>query len=682
MEEAGKTTARFAAKPWCRRPMYNQALPPPYVDGEVCAMSTGSFRWFLPAFLGALFPFVSAAQETQVHHVSRYWPVQGPRHEMAVDRPRVSSEPGASSKTSPASSASSSTNPWQLQASIPGAVIHDLSFPTATVGFAAAELGQVWKTTDGGATWTEVMNLDFPYFWYGVYAFNTNDVIVSGFNDVTFNGLARWSHDGGATWSDDIILSANQWSARVRFVSPTQGLIMDSISDRALVHYTTNGGATAADWTSTNAPAITWFGNEFSLLPSLHTQAAGVYYCSSPDAGANWSCKNSVDPIFDGGVFFADDNHGWVGGGEIYPGVEGWVHRTTDGGQTWSGRVLDNPWPIREILFVSPTVGWAAGGNIYTNVGGIYFSSDGGQTWSLDMDSNGREMVACQTLLVGDGYRVWCGGYNSSFDGAIYTVQGASTPAFSPAPQSFNAPLQVSLSASTPGATIYYTTDGSAPLTSSTVYTAPIDVESTATVQAIAVAPGYAPSMTATGLYTLPPPPPPPPDLELTAPASPVTVKAGSSANVQLTIGASASTSNVTFSCLGLPSGVQCAFSPSQVDAGTSPTNVALTISASTSAAAKTRPNLGWTFAAILPGVFLLGSGSSRRRRTRLLAGLFMVGVLSLTLTACGGAGDSHSTQTDSTQTVQQPVQATITVTASATGATSSSAQIQLTITP
>src|SRR5207244_1086855 len=181
-------------------------------EGEVCSMRTGSFRWLLLVFLGALFPFVLAAQETQVHHVAGFWPVQGARHEMAVDRPRGSSGPGARSEGLPAASASSATNPWQLQAIIPGAVIDDLSFPTATVGFAAANLGQVWKTTDGGATWTEVMNLDFPYEWYGVYAFNTNDVVVSGFNDKTFNGLIRWSHDGGATWSDDIIVSAHQWS--------------------------------------------------------------------------------------------------------------------------------------------------------------------------------------------------------------------------------------------------------------------------------------------------------------------------------------------------------------------------------------------------------------------------------------------------------------------------------------
>ncbi len=80
-----------------------------------------------------------------------------------------------------------------------GAVIHDISFPTTLVGYAAAELGQVWKTTDGGSKWTEIMNLGFPYYWFGVKALTAKDVVISGFNDSTEEGLIRWSHDGGTS---------------------------------------------------------------------------------------------------------------------------------------------------------------------------------------------------------------------------------------------------------------------------------------------------------------------------------------------------------------------------------------------------------------------------------------------------------------------------------------------------
>jgi photosystem II stability/assembly factor-like uncharacterized protein len=120
-------------------------------------------------------------------------------------------------------------------------------------------------------------------------------------------------------------------------------------------------------------------------------------------------------------VFFFNDTYGWVGGGEISPNVEGWTHVTTDGGKTWSGRTLDGPWPIREILFLNPKVGWAAGGNLYTGVGGIYFSNNGGQTWSVDVTTN-AEMDACDKQPIGVGYRVWCAGYDGSLNGYIYTL--------------------------------------------------------------------------------------------------------------------------------------------------------------------------------------------------------------------------------------------------------------------
>jgi len=118
-----------------------------------------------------------------------------------------------------------------------------------------------------------------------------------------------------------------------------------------------------------------------------------------------------------------NDTFGWVGGGEISPNLEGWVHRTTDGGTTWSDRTLDITWPIREIYFLTPNIGWAAGGNYSSNVGGMYFSHDGGQTWSLDVSTN-AEMKSCDSNRQGNQVQVWCAGYNGSLSGVVYSVKG------------------------------------------------------------------------------------------------------------------------------------------------------------------------------------------------------------------------------------------------------------------
>jgi photosystem II stability/assembly factor-like uncharacterized protein len=374
-------------------------------------------------------PIVAFAQTdtATVHHVAGRTPVRGPSREISADRPADLNVRPAIGYANP------KANPWKLQATLGGAVIRDISFPTALVGYAAAELGQVWKTTNGGSKWTEIVNLGFPYYWYGVKAVTAKKVAISGFNDSTGEGILRWSHDGGKTWTPDIVLTRTGWSFRVRFANPKDGLVLGGLNTKApnAAHYTIDGGARASDWTEVVPdPNGGWFGNQFSLLPNLHARASGITYCDSADGGAHWTCStSSIDSVFDGPVFFVSDKTGWVGGGEISPKVEGWVHRTVDGGKTWSARTLDDPWPIREIRFVTPKIGWAAGGNIYSKVGGMYFSRNGGKTWSLDANT-GAEMASCDSKRIGTKFQVWCAGFknvNNSFNGVVYTVKGIGT---------------------------------------------------------------------------------------------------------------------------------------------------------------------------------------------------------------------------------------------------------------
>ena len=79
----------------------------------------------------------------------------------------------------------------------------------------------------------------------------------------------------------------------------------------------------------------------------------------------------------------------------------------------------------------------------------------------------------------------------------------AATPAFNPAPGNYAAAQSVTLTDTTPGAAIYYTTNGSTPTTSSTLYSKAIAVSSTTTIEAIAVASGYNTSAVASGTFTI-----------------------------------------------------------------------------------------------------------------------------------------------------------------------------------
>jgi hypothetical protein len=87
---------------------------------------------------------------------------------------------------------------------------------------------------------------------------------------------------------------------------------------------------------------------------------------------------------------------------------------------------------------------------------------------------------------------------------AAYTIASpAATPTFSPAAGTYSSSQTVTISDSTSGATIYYTTDGSTPTTSSNIYSGQIALSSTETLNAIATATGYAASTTGSATYTI-----------------------------------------------------------------------------------------------------------------------------------------------------------------------------------
>jgi hypothetical protein len=90
---------------------------------------------------------------------------------------------------------------------------------------------------------------------------------------------------------------------------------------------------------------------------------------------------------------------------------------------------------------------------------------------------------------------------------ATYTINlsAAATPTFSPAAGTYTSAQTVTISDTTPSATIYYTTDGTVPTTSSTKYTASVNVSTTENLEAIAMAPGYSTSAVATAAYTITP---------------------------------------------------------------------------------------------------------------------------------------------------------------------------------
>lgn len=80
----------------------------------------------------------------------------------------------------------------------------------------------------------------------------------------------------------------------------------------------------------------------------------------------------------------------------------------------------------------------------------------------------------------------------------------AATPVITPASGLYYNPVEVNITAATPGSIIRYTTNGSEPDETSSQYTAPFQVTATSTVKARAYATGFAPSAVAIANYSFP----------------------------------------------------------------------------------------------------------------------------------------------------------------------------------
>ena len=88
-------------------------------------------------------------------------------------------------------------------------------------------------------------------------------------------------------------------------------------------------------------------------------------------------------------------------------------------------------------------------------------------------------------------------------DFAVYAIPQCAAPTFSPAAGTYSSAQSVTISTTTSGASINYTTDGSTPSESAgTAYSSPVNISAYSTLQAIAFEDGYTDSAVTSAVYT------------------------------------------------------------------------------------------------------------------------------------------------------------------------------------
>ncbi|AXC12918.1 hypothetical protein ACPOL_3635 [Acidisarcina polymorpha] len=130
------------------------------------------------------------------------------------------------------------------------------------------------------------------------------------------------------------------------------------------------------------------------------------------------------------------------------------------------------------------------------NVTDLLYSSN----TNLERDNPGLALkFAVPTIANGKVYVAEWGSF-STF-GLLGTIPTVATPVITPPGDTFNGSQRVSITSATPGAQIYYTTDGTTPTINSHIYTGPLTVTETETITAIANATGYLQGQPATATF-------------------------------------------------------------------------------------------------------------------------------------------------------------------------------------
>ena len=261
--------------------------------------------------------------------------------------------------------------------------LHDLDFVNENYGWVVGYKQRVYKTTDGGLTWTRQKTNAINNVYLDVCFLDSLEGWVTGF-------LASVYHttDGGTSWTRQYTSGSADWIYDIFFVDSLNGWIA---GEDGAIDMTTDGGQTWVGVPSGTTESL--YGLWFTAAD--RGWAAGAAGTILFWDGVSWSSQTSGVSDFLRDLCFVSDNTGWA------VGADRALLKTTDGGQTWLAQTLPsspNPYLV-DVCFIDSLEGWVAEYD-----GTILHTTDSGESWEIQHTEGSPALYGIDFVNATDGW--------------------------------------------------------------------------------------------------------------------------------------------------------------------------------------------------------------------------------------------------------------------------------------
>ncbi|MCG9880591.1 MAG: YCF48-related protein [Bacteroidia bacterium] len=287
--------------------------------------------------------------------------------------------------------------------------IFDVFFTSATHGWAVGDLGRIFKTSNGGTTWTEqtsgtTQTLNSVFFTSATQGWavgNSGTILTTG--------------NGGTTWTAQTS-GTTQALTSVYFTSANQGCV---VGFGGAILTTGNGGTT---WTARTS-GTSYDLNSVYFTSATQGWAVGGYGTirTTSNGGTTWTAQTSVTINTLRSVHFSSASKGWAAGDG------GSIQTTSNGGTTWVAQTSGTTQSLFSVNFTSASQGWAVGIS-----GTILTTSNGGTSWTAQTSGTNLSLRAVYFTSASQGWAVGISGtiLTTSNGGTAWTAQTSGTTQF------------------------------------------------------------------------------------------------------------------------------------------------------------------------------------------------------------------------------------------------------------